>query len=625
LNGKEGEEIILSQGQLSTQVSIPSEAVDIMALQARLPHEKSGKACYESFKRMSLDYGVSFQGIEVLYYSKEEALARLSLPKEEGYVLPPGLLDSAVQTCMGLDLVSPEKSLSLPSSVKEVNLYGDVSKTFWAYARRSEGSEEGDTVAKYDIDLLSEKGEPLLNFKHLVLQRDGDEVPSTEPHSSDELVLLHPGWEASKSRQQGHKKETTSYYVFLGAPTQAFHSQVQQQQAIDSQWIGEKPPLASISEIYSLVKAYKSRETPTQLLLIYDNSQWETYSYLCGLFKTLQLSDTRLSGKLVGIDSNFWEAQAFLAAMEMEGSDKEVEVRYLGRERQVRVFSSLLPEKGDVEGLEIRSGGVYLITGGAGGIGLSIASYLSGCQTNVTTVLLGRRLMDEEIEEKLSLISGAVYYSCDVSDRVALESVLDTVRQTYGKLDGVLHAAGNVGGEGYSVFALEDVAHSQVLRPKLLGCENLDALTSGDALDFMIYFSSISGTLEGVIGLDHSDYAIANAYLNQFAHRRNRAVERGERQGYTMSINWPLWQVGMYHVESDRWMESHWGLKSLSEGVGVRAFEEVLGHPSDQVLVLDGEQGKRLHLIGGETQGRRVLSEEGMSDLLRKVEGQITA
>ncbi|MEM6602171.1 MAG: type I polyketide synthase, partial [Verrucomicrobiota bacterium] len=263
VNLKENEEVIHSQGQLRTNSHTPPLIADVPAIQNRLTGERSGEECYALFKELGLDYGSTFQGIKTLYYSKEEALARLNPPKEEGgYVLPPGLLDSAVQTCMGLDLVSPEKPLSLPSSVKEVNLYGDVSQSLWAYARRSEGSEEGDIVAKYDLDLLSEKGEPLLNFKHLVLQRHADEVPSTEPHSSDELVLLHPRWEASKSRQQGRKKETTSYFVFLGAPTQAFHSQVQQQQAIDSQWIGEKPPLECISEIYSLVKAYKSRETP---------------------------------------------------------------------------------------------------------------------------------------------------------------------------------------------------------------------------------------------------------------------------------------------------------------------------------------------------------------------------
>ncbi|MEM6602114.1 MAG: type I polyketide synthase, partial [Verrucomicrobiota bacterium] len=68
LNGKVAEEVIHSQGWLSTQASTPTEAIDISALQARLPREKTGEACYASFRELGLDYGTTFQGIATLYY-----------------------------------------------------------------------------------------------------------------------------------------------------------------------------------------------------------------------------------------------------------------------------------------------------------------------------------------------------------------------------------------------------------------------------------------------------------------------------------------------------------------------------------------------------------------------------
>ncbi|MEM9446772.1 MAG: polyketide synthase dehydratase domain-containing protein, partial [Verrucomicrobiota bacterium] len=194
LNGKVTEEVVHSQGWLSTQAYTPTEAIDIAALQARLSCEKTGKACYASFRELGLDYGMTFQGIATLYYDDNEALSRLRLPKEEGYVLQPGILDSALQTCMGLGLAIEESVLSLPFSVKEVNLYGAVDTACWAYARKSNSAPSGEKITKYDIDLLSEEGEVLLSFKEFVtLPMDG--LPSKEEEAF-ELQYYTTHWKA---------------------------------------------------------------------------------------------------------------------------------------------------------------------------------------------------------------------------------------------------------------------------------------------------------------------------------------------------------------------------------------------------------------------------------------------
>ncbi|MEM9931904.1 MAG: polyketide synthase dehydratase domain-containing protein, partial [Bacteroidota bacterium] len=168
-NVKETEEVIHSQGSLITAVQPPLPAVDVAGIQNRLTGERVGEECYALFKELGFGYGSTFRGIETLYYSREEALSRLSLSREEGYVLPPGLLDSALQTCIGLGLATEEKTLSLPFSVKEVTLYGAVDESRWTYARRSSGVPFGERVTKYDIDMLSEAGAVLLSFRDLVL------------------------------------------------------------------------------------------------------------------------------------------------------------------------------------------------------------------------------------------------------------------------------------------------------------------------------------------------------------------------------------------------------------------------------------------------------------------------
>ena len=115
--------------------------------------------------RQGLNYGKSFQGIKVLYHNEAEVLSKISLPKDTGYILQPGILDCALQTSMGLN-IKEKDSLSLPFGVKEVNIYGDVSQTAWCYCRKS--ANDGNQLNTYQIDLLSEEGFVLLSFKDFV-------------------------------------------------------------------------------------------------------------------------------------------------------------------------------------------------------------------------------------------------------------------------------------------------------------------------------------------------------------------------------------------------------------------------------------------------------------------------
>ncbi|MEM6602200.1 MAG: polyketide synthase dehydratase domain-containing protein, partial [Verrucomicrobiota bacterium] len=163
---------------------------------------------------MGLDYGTTFQGIATLYYDDNEALSRLRLPKEEGYVLQPGILDSALQTCMGLGLATQEKTLSLPFSVKEVNIYGAVDEACWAYARKSNSAPSGEKISRYDIDLLSEEGEVLLSFKDFVtlpvagLQQNEQETP--------QLQYYAPHWEARALIPAQDAPSSESFIVLAG-------------------------------------------------------------------------------------------------------------------------------------------------------------------------------------------------------------------------------------------------------------------------------------------------------------------------------------------------------------------------------------------------------------------------
>ena len=162
------EEISHCQGILGSAAQPPPSAFDLDAIRRRLTHTTSRKACYDLFRTMGLDYGPSFQGIETLYYSRDEAFSKINLEGKDEYVLSPGLLDSTLQTCIGLVLGQDnEPGTILPFSAQTISIYRDLKGAAWAYARKANGQHQGREGTGYDVDLLNDSGQVLLSIEGL--------------------------------------------------------------------------------------------------------------------------------------------------------------------------------------------------------------------------------------------------------------------------------------------------------------------------------------------------------------------------------------------------------------------------------------------------------------------------
>ena len=182
-------EIVYSQGILSTDEQTPPPSYNIDLLKERLVSEKTSDECYAFFKEKNLALGSSYQGIKNFFYSENEALSSISLPKELDVILPTGLLDSALQTSAILNLLLTE-SLALPYSIKEVTIYGDLNSATWCYARKST-KNKGSKVDSFDIDILSDSGHVLLSFIDFVtLPLDGFSQEHYQKKSEDQSKWL---------------------------------------------------------------------------------------------------------------------------------------------------------------------------------------------------------------------------------------------------------------------------------------------------------------------------------------------------------------------------------------------------------------------------------------------------
>ncbi|RJS20854.1 hypothetical protein DRW03_19465 [Corallococcus sp. H22C18031201] len=274
---------------------------------------------------------------------------------------------------------------------------------------------------------------------------------------------------------------------------------------------------------------------------------------------------------------------------EVTGQDSRAhEVRLLGRERQVRTF---LPcETVRRAETPVRRGGIYLITGGSGALGRLVARHWAEHQ-GVSLVLVGRRSPDAAFEAELLRLrkfGGRVrYVQADVCDSKALRHVVEETEAAWGRLNGVVHAAGAI--DAAPFLARDAASFTEGLKPKIEGVQALDAATRGCALDFFVLFSSVSSILGDWGGCD---YAVANRYLDAFAQQREEQRARGERAGRTVSINWPLWRHGGMHLAPDAealYLRTS-GLSYLEDAPGLEALELALRGEDPQVVVLAGQQ-----------------------------------
>ncbi|ASW54297.1 type I polyketide synthase [Plantactinospora sp. KBS50] len=197
-----------------------------------------------------------------------------------------------------------------------------------------------------------------------------------------------------------------------------------------------------------------------------------------------------------------------------------------------------------------RPEGVYLLTGGLGGLGLAVGKALARTGKRPRLVLLGRTALPQdarqraetdaalrhildEIAEMTELGAQVRTMACDIGDPRQVRRALDVTAAQFGPVNGVLHLAG-VAGDGMLHFrSLADAR--AVLHPKVRGTLVLEeALRDRPPLDFFVSFSS-RAALRGLTG--SGDYAAANAALDAFA------AAGGPRR---LSINWPAWStVGM--------------------------------------------------------------------------------
>ncbi|GLC79015.1 SDR family NAD(P)-dependent oxidoreductase [Lacrimispora brassicae] len=271
-----------------------------------------------------------------------------------------------------------------------------------------------------------------------------------------------------------------------------------------------------------------------------------------GLGRVVSQEHPNFSCRCIDIDGNT-QINEIIRELSLEYEDYQV--AYRNGQRFVQELQELDLNSVPTREIKIKRDGVYIITGGTGGIGLEMGKYLAGKEP-VKLALLNRSLMparkdwdlilsqkkDPELIKKIIAVQNmetngteVICYSVDVSEEAALKEVLHDLRQRYGSINGIIHSAGMRKHD--FIKDKDELAVKAVLTAKMAGTWLLDKLTEQDQLDFFILFSSVASFLGGA---GQGDYSAANAFLDAYALYRSRSGRD------TLSINWPTWrETGM--------------------------------------------------------------------------------
>lgn len=211
-------------------------------------------------------------------------------------------------------------------------------------------------------------------------------------------------------------------------------------------------------------------------------------------------------------------------------------VAYRNGKRWVQAFERVRLSKTEGVPPRLRKQGVYVITGGLGGVGLEIAEYLART-VQARLVLISRTGKEVARLEKLkSLGAEVLVLNADVADKDGLTAALAETRRVFGTINGVIHAAG-VPPASIMQRETRETA-GRVLLPKVYGTELLSALLQDDKPDFFVLCSSLRAFTGGA---GAAAYCAANSFLDAFAQARE-----SHEGPATIAIDWDGWvDIGM--------------------------------------------------------------------------------
>ncbi|WP_410638385.1 SDR family NAD(P)-dependent oxidoreductase [Amycolatopsis sp. lyj-346] len=573
----------------------PGEPVDPAGLRARYPESLDVADGYAALRASGIEHGPALRGLEAVSRGADGVLARIRVPAEAGggWLLPPVVLDSALQAVLALGADGPgwrrPAAAAVPFALDELTLYAPVGAGAWAVVRGAGGDQ-----SKVDVDVHGDDGVLCARLRGYTAR------PLAAKPAEGDLLEVRQVWRPAPPPAAGPGAAgplVVLNAVLADAPAAAVAARLDAEILPLPAAAPAAPAAPADAAAAAFDACYRHLRTllgrpgtaaRTVLVLAPGAPDDPVHAPLAAVLKSLRKENPAVRGKLVLVEGlGADDAARFEAIVRTEATAAEVEVAYDRDGRRLRRESVELPVTDGGESL-LRPGGVYWITGGAGGVGRLVAAHLCD-RYGATVVLGGRGAPGTEVEALRDRYGDRVCHQpVDVTDADGVRAAAAAIRARFGRLDGVFHAAG-VLADGHLV-ATPPEATAAVLAPKLAGTAHVDAACREQGAGFLLLFGSVAGAFGSAA---QTAYAAANAFLDAHA---------AQASGLTVRVvDWPLWAEGGMRVDpaTEAYLRKTTGTVALPTPAALAALERALRADAPvQRAVLFGEAAKLRRYAG---------------------------
>src|SRR6185436_13708232 len=642
-SGEEGETVFHGQGRAGIGALAEPPPVDVAALRARCTGVRwAADDLYRAFAAMGYAYGPAHRGLEEIFVGTDEILARLRLPAfleetRESMILHPALADAAVQAIFGFALAEPRGAAApeLPFELERAEILRPFPPALWAEIRRRQGS-------LYDVDLCDDAGRVCARFRGLTLRA----APRLEVDRLVGELFLLPLWEPAAA---GEREPSAGPMVIVGgtpeqqAALREIHPEavpaLPEQIAVAGAvrhlvWIvaPHQPASAADDAIlaaqadgvlcgFRLIKALLAAgygDRPLTWTVITAGTAAvhpgeiasPTQGGVHGLLGSMAREHPRWAVRLCDLPlAGAWPSwrEILDLAPDPLGTPANPAAWRTGRWYRPR----LVPYRPAAEAPSAyRTDGVYVVIGGAGGIGEAWSEAVLR-RGPARLVWVGRRPLDASIQARLDRLAALgpapLYLSADATDRSQLEGVRAAVLQAHGRIDGVIHAAIVLQDRSLENMTEEEMRAG--LAPKLDVSVRLAQVFGGDALDFVLFFSSMLSFLKAP---GQSNYVAGCTFKDAFARRL--AAEWPCR---VRVINWGYWaSVGAASSARHRELMARQGFGSVELSAAMAALDRLLAGPAEQMAYIQTTSAVALEGTGVLPEEQATHQEESLPSLL---------
>jgi polyketide synthase PksM len=612
--------------------AVRDRRVDLTRLRAGCGPARTAQECYERFRQMGIEYGPALQGLQRLWSGEDDrgrfALGEIMVPQETRgaaapFGLSPSVLDGALQAAVGLLSDRPAVGLGsamivLPFSLDELHVDGRCSDHSWVCVRESGHSCE--SLRQLDLELCDDTGKVWVTLSGLSLRKSAaPKLRDEECPPSSSAARLVPLWEPLEAQPGADDVRDVGNVLVVGGCGQE-HASVRERYgavrviAADAGqfwkvlagnagldhviWLLPTPryPLPDAEDLIerqesgvmvglALVKALLKCGYDTRPLLLtvitrqaqavlrdeqIDPTDASVHGFIGSLGKEYAHWKIRLAD-IGETDEIPWSRMANLPT----------EYGSLGYRKGEWYRQELVPCKAGTDcAVPYRKGGVYVVIGGAGGIGQVFTEHVVR-NYDAQVIWIGRRKADEKIRASQDIIGRfgrrPQYLQLDATDRQALLSARERILRDHGSINGVVHAA--IVLRDRSLMKMQEDEFREALFSKVAVSVRMAQAFGRDALDFIVFFSSLQ-SLARLPG--QSNYAAGCTFKDAHALELARTLRCAVK-----IMNWGYWgSLGIVANPQVRERMLQQNIDSIEASEGMAALDALMSGPLGQLAVV---------------------------------------